>query len=150
VEWTNYARLSSSVTVDADVAWSHARFADADPAGNWIPGSPGLVSSAGVTVDRRLGLFGSLRFRYFGSRPLIEDNSVRSKATGILNGQVGYHLTPRLHLVLDAFNLLDSEVSDIDYFYTSRLPGEPAAGIDDIHTHPTLPRSVRLVFRVQF
>jgi 5-hydroxyisourate hydrolase-like protein (transthyretin family) len=150
VEWTNYVRLSSNVTIDADVAWSHARFADADPAGNWIPGSPGLVSSAGVTVDRRLGLFGSLRFRYFGSRPLVEDNSVRSKATGILNGQFGYHLTPRLHLVLDAFNLLDAEVSDIDYFYTSRLPGEPAAGIDDIHTHPTLPRSVRLVFRVQF
>ena len=31
--------------------------------------------------------------------------------------------------------------SDIDYFYVSRLPGEPTAGIGDVHTHPTLPRA---------
>ena len=34
---------------------------------------------------------------------------------------------PRLRLRLEGFNLFDAEVSDIDYFYTSRLPGEPAA-----------------------
>ena len=34
--------------------------------------------------------------------------------------------------------------SDIDYFYTSRLPGEPAGGVDDIHFHPALPRTARL------
>ena len=48
------------------------------------------------------------------------------------------------------FNVLDARASDIDYFYTSRLPGEPADGIDDIHTHPTAPRTVRAVLRVQF
>jgi hypothetical protein len=36
------------------------------------------------------------------------------------------------------------KVSDIDYFYTSRLPGEPAGGVDDIHTHPAEPREFRL------
>ena len=34
--------------------------------------------------------------------------------------------------------------SDIDYFYTSRLPGEPAGGIDDIHMHPAAPRTARV------
>jgi hypothetical protein len=34
--------------------------------------------------------------------------------------------------------------SDIDYHYPSRLPGEPAGGIDDIHFHPTLPRTARI------
>jgi hypothetical protein len=42
------------------------------------------------------------------------------------------------------FNLLDSNDSDIDYFYRSRLPGEPPAGVDDIHFHPTLKRTVRI------
>ena len=106
--------------------------------------------SLGLTADRSRGLFGSVRVRYFGGRPLLEDNSVRSKAPGSLNGQLGYHVTPRAHVVLDAFNLLNAEVSDIDYFYRSRLPGEPAGGVDDIHTHPTLPRSIRLVLRVQY
>ena len=150
IEWTNYARLSSTVTADADLAWSRARFTDRDPAGPFIPGAAEVIASLGLTVDLTRGLFGSARLRYFGGRPLIEDDSVRSKSTTLINGQLGYHLTPRLHVVLDVFNLFDAEASDIDYFYRSRLPGEPDGGVDGIHTHPTLPRSARLVFRVQF
>ena len=117
--------------------------------GTAIPGAPNVVASLGLTADRRRGVFGSVRLRYFGPRPLNEGRTVRSKATSLVNAQAGYHLTPRLHLVLDLFNVLNSKASDIDYFYTSRLPGEPLSGIDDVHSHPTLPRSVRLVFRVK-
>jgi hypothetical protein len=46
--------------------------------------------------------------------------------------------------IFDRCSLFDAADSDIDYFYTSRLPGEPLGGIDDIHTHPTLPRSARV------
>jgi hypothetical protein len=35
--------------------------------------------------------------------------------------------------------------SDIEYFYASRLPGEPVDGVADIHLHPTLPRTARLL-----
>ena len=42
----------------------------------------------------------------------------------------------------DVFNLLDSQDSDIDY-YTSRLPGEPAEGVNDVHSHQTEPRELR-------
>jgi hypothetical protein len=150
VEWTNYARLSSTLTMDADFAWSHARFTDQDPIGNLIPGAAQVITSLGLTADRTHGLFGSLRLRYFGPRPLVEDGSVRSQPTSLVNGQLGYHLTPRTHVVLDAFNLLNAAASDIDYYYTSRLPGEPLGGVADVHTHPTLPRTFRLVLRVQF
>ncbi|HEX3702583.1 MAG TPA: carboxypeptidase-like regulatory domain-containing protein [Vicinamibacterales bacterium] len=51
---------------------------------------------------------------------------------------------------VDVFNLLNAVDSDIDYFYASRLPGEPLDGIDDIHTHPTLPRSARISLSVGF
>ena len=37
LEWTNYARLAPWVTVDADLAFTHARFTDDDPAGTEIP-----------------------------------------------------------------------------------------------------------------
>ena len=47
--------------------------------------------------------------------------------------------------MLQVFNLFDAEVSDVDYCYASRLPGEPAEGIADIHTHPREPRTLRLV-----
>ena len=33
---------------------------------------------------------------------------------------------------------------DIMYFYASRLPGEPASGVEDKHFHPAEPRTLRL------
>lgn len=150
VEWSNYAALRPWLTVDADLAWSHARFTDDDPAGRMIPGAAGTIVSAGVTVAPASRAFGSVRLRYFGPRPLIEDNSVRSDTTSLVNAQAGWRLTSRVALVLDAFNVLNAAASDIDYFYTSRLPGEPLEGVDDIHTHPTLPRTLRGSVRVRF
>jgi len=34
--------------------------------------------------------------------------------------------------------------NDITYYYTSRLPGEPAEGVNDLHSHPMESRTVRL------
>ena len=81
--------------------------------------------------------------RYFGPRPLIEDNSVRSRSSTIVNARLGYEIGRGARLALDVFNVLNARASDIDYFYASRLPGEPSAGVDDIHTHPAEPRTAR-------
>jgi len=51
---------------------------------------------------------------------------------------------------VDLFNLLDRAASDVDYFYASRLRGEALSGVEDIHFHPTLPRTARLTFGVAF
>ena len=51
---------------------------------------------------------------------------------------------------MDVFNLTNAKASDIDYFYPSRLPGEPSAGVDDIHTHPLEPRTVRASITATF
>jgi hypothetical protein len=150
IEWTNYARLARWMTVDADLAFTHARFTDDDPAGHRIPGALDRVVSAGVTVEPRPSLSGSLRVRHFGPRPLIEDASVASAATTLWNGEIGYQVTRRTRLLLEVFNLFDAEVSDIDYFYTSRLSGEPAAGVEDTHFHPALPRSARVGVQFTF
>ena len=150
VEWTNYVRLASWLTGELDVSLSRARFSDFDPAGDFIPGALDRVVAGAITVTPARRVFGSLRLRHFGPRPLIEDNSVQSAATTILNGEIGMRINERFNVVLEAFNLLDSDVSDIDYFYTSRLPGEPAAGVDDIHFHPSIPRTARVMLNVDF
>ena len=77
-----------------------------------------------------------MRWRYFGPRALIEDDSVRSKATSLVNLEAGYKFTPHVRLALDVFNLFNAKHSDIDYFYTSRLPGEPPGG-DRRHPLPS-------------
>ena len=94
--------------------------------------------------------FGSLRWRYFGPRPLIEDGSVRSRSTALFSLDAGYELPRNLRLTLEVFNLFNAKASDVDYYYTSRLPGEPAAGVPDVHFHPSEPRAVRLVAACRF
>ena len=150
VEWTNYLRLASWATGELDVSLSRARFADFDPAGDYVPGALDRVIAGAVTVTPARRVFGSVRLRHFGPRPLLEDNSVQSAATTIWNGEVGVRISERMSVVLEGFNLLDSDVSDIDYFYTSRLPGEPADGVDDIHFHPSIPRTARVMLNIDF
>jgi hypothetical protein len=130
------------LTIDADYAWSRARFSDFDPVGDHIPGAIENALSAGISVDG-LGWFGSLRLRYFGPRPLIEDDSVRSKASSLLTFRIGRKFPNGLAIAVDVFNLLGNEVSDVDYYYESQLRGEPAP-VNDLHFHPAERRSVRL------
>ena len=143
VEWANYYKPISWFTLDADFAYSHARFVG-DPIGPYIPGSPEVVFSAGATVDTIDGYLGSLKLRYFGPRPLYDDNSVRSNSSTIVDARLGYKFSNNWRIFLDIFNLFNVKVSDIDYFYVSRLPGEPAAGVADVHTHPADPLEARL------
>ena len=49
-----------------------------------------------------------------------------------------------LGLHLDLLNALDSRDHDVDYLYASRIQGEPAQGIDDVHFHVFPSRSLRL------
>jgi hypothetical protein len=144
VEWNNFLKPRRWLTLDADVAFSSARFTDADVVGMEIPGAVRTVVSAGATVDGRWPITGSVRWRYFGGRPLIEDESVRSSPTSLVSLDLGYRLSRVARLRFDLFNLFDARVSDIDYFYTSRLAGEPAGGVDDVHTHPSPPRTARV------
>ena len=46
--------------------------------------------------------------------------------------------------------MADAKASEIDYYYTSRLPGEPAGGVNDIHTKPVEPREFRIGVTVVF
>lgn len=143
VEWSLDYTPSASVALDATVAWSRARFTGPDPAGSFIPGAVESVAGVGLTLRPTEDWSGRLQWRYFGGRPLVEDNSVRSDASSMVNAEIGYRLGRRWRLEIDILSLFDADDSDVDYFYTSRLPGEPAAGVADIHFHPVEPFTLR-------
>ena len=149
-EFANYYKLQDWLTIDADLAFAKARFKDADVVGQRIPGAVEGVASVALAVDNLGPYFGSLQLRYFGPRPLIEDNSVRSKSTTTLNGRIGYKINKTARIELEGFNLTNRKDSAIDYFYTSRLPGEAAAGVDDVHFHPIESRSFRVSLNLNF
>lgn len=144
VELANYYSPYPWLTIDADVSLSHTRFTEADPVGSYVPGSVESVVAAGATVHGPRGFFGGVRLRYFGPRPLIEDDSVRSHSTSLLSVDAGYDLSDRWRVQAEVFNVLDRKSSAIDYYYTSRLAGEPPEGVNDIHFHPIEPISFRV------
>ena len=46
-------------------------------------------------------------------------------------------------LALEILNVFDAEDNDVEYYYFSRVSGDPAEGIEDIHLHPFEPRQLR-------
>lgn len=150
IEWNNHYIAAPWLLFDLDLAASRARYTQDDIAGNYIPGSIDKVASFGVTVNDLGRWYGGLEFRYFGPRPLIEDNTVRSNSTALAYGRVGYKIDNKTKLTLDVFNLFNRQASDIDYYYSSRLRAEPSGGVEDIHFHPVEPRTVRLTLSHQF
>jgi outer membrane receptor protein involved in Fe transport len=149
-EWTNQYKPLPWLQFDLDVAATRARFTDFDPAGDRIPGAPAIVASGGVTFGRDTGWFGALKARYFGPRPLIEDDSVRSLASLLFNARAGYRFDNGIRLQLDALNLFNARTNQIEYYYVSRLPGEPLDGVADRHVHPVEPLAVRLTLAGRF
>ena len=148
-EFSNYYKPTSWLTIDADLSFAKARFKNFDPLGNRVPGAVEGVASLALAVDNLGPWFGAVQLRYFGPRPLIEDNSVRSKSTATANGRIGYKISPKVKIELEGFNLTNRRDSAIDYYYSSQLKGETAP-VPDIHFHPIESRSFRLSMVVNF
>lgn len=148
IEVSTSYKAKQWLSVDFDAAYARARSRGSNP-DDRIPGAIEGVAQVGLTVDRLGPWSGALRLRYFGPRPLIEDNSVRSAPSSTLNGRIGYRIGKDMRIELEGFNLTNRGDSAIDYYYESRLANE-AQAVDDIHFHPIEPRSFRLSFTKTF
>ena len=149
VEWSNRYVPRPWMIVDLDLSASRARFRDDDPAGRYIPGAIDKVASFGVTLND-LGRWSyTAHVRYFGPRPLIEDNSARSHSSTLVSLRTSYKIDRRFRVNLDVHNLFNRKTDDIDYYYASQLRNE-AALVNDIHFHPAEPRSIRVALVGQF
>ena len=141
VEWSNYWRPTSWLYVDTEFTATESHFASS---GELIENAVPMSFSGGITVGEETGPFASLRARYFSPRPLNGDGTVESSDAFQLNARIGYRTSNRWEVALEVVNLLDAADNDIEYLYSSRLPGEPVGGMEDIHLHPFEPRQVRL------
>jgi outer membrane receptor protein involved in Fe transport len=149
VEWTSRYRPLAWAGFDFDIAWTDARFTDYQPAGDRIPGSPGMIAAAGIVLGEETGWFAGLRWRYFGARPLVENGSVSSDPTSLFNARIGYVFDNGIRLQLDGFNIFNAQAQQIAYFYQSQLRGE-ASPVNDVHFHPVEPFALRFTVSKAF
>jgi hypothetical protein len=134
------------IDIDLSAAATHARLLDA-PGADYIPNALEYVITGGISALVTDELIATLTFRLLGPAPLTEDGLIKSDTAFTTNLLLRYQLG-RFTFTGQILNLLNNADNDIQYFYASRLPGEPAEGIDDFHIHPMEPRTWRLGVRV--
>jgi outer membrane receptor protein involved in Fe transport len=134
------------LTIDGSLAYTHARFRGVDADAVFIPNATPLVLAGGVSGRITSRLTATLRLRHFASAPLTEDNLHRSSSTTLVNAGAYWDIG-RWRISADMMNLFNARDPDISYWYASRLPGEPAGGVEDRHIHPVEPRQVRATLR---
>ena len=142
IELSAYYWLSDTLSLDAEASFTHSRL-DISNNNNRIEGAVPVVASAGISWQFAQQWQSSLRLRHIGKRMLSDDGSKRSEPLTVVNGLVSYQQT-HWKAELELLNLFDSNDHDIDYYYSSRLAGEPTEGVEDNHFHPIEPRTVRL------
>lgn len=141
IEVTAFWQPNDTVSLNAAWTVTDAEFFVDQGGGVEIPGAVRDTLSLGANATLPRGLTASVRLRYLGEAPLVEDDSVRSDDSLLVNAGAAWRRGD-IEFRLDVFNLLDAEDNDIAYFYESRLAAEPAP-IEDIHFHPLEPRSWR-------
>jgi outer membrane receptor protein involved in Fe transport len=141
VELSSYWRPTDWAMVDVEATATYAELLDT-PEGRFIPGSVPYTLNTGITLGKGEGFFGSLRGRFFGPRPLIEDGSVESREAFQVNARIGYR-RKNWEVAVDCLNLFGRNDNDIVYFYESQLRGESAPR-EDQHFHPIEPRMFRV------
>ncbi|MEZ5558694.1 MAG: TonB-dependent receptor [Pseudomonadales bacterium] len=149
VEFSTFWQATDWLALNAAYTYTHAQFKRDQGGGREIPGAVQSTFTLGLNAVWDNGFSASARLRYLGEAPLIEDGSVTADDSMLVNAGVAYR-RGRVETRLDVFNLLDSNDHDISYFYASRLDGEPAQGVEDIHFHPLEPRTVRASVALKF
>ncbi|HEU4685511.1 MAG TPA: TonB-dependent receptor [Nitrospira sp.] len=129
--------------VNGSVTWTKARFTN----GEAIPMAPELTAYGALLLQWPEGLRSQIQATYLGVRPLLEDRSINAPSWVVLDLTERYLIPVKLpHGKLEAFlyihNLLDTRWEQATFAFTSRLPNEPPAGVQDIHFVPGNPRFV--------
>lgn len=78
--------------------------------------------------------------RYLGDRPADPDRTATARGYTLFSW-TGRYRYKSVEAFLSVENLANSKWRESQFFFTSRLPGEPAAGVEDIHFTPGNPRS---------
>ena len=141
-------QILSWLYADVDLNLAKPKYVDEPEGQNYVPLAPPITSIAGLNVRTKNGITASLRYRYLGARPAVEDNSIRAEDYFIMDAVVGYKFK-NYQIGLTAENLLNTYWKETQFATESRLKGEPAP-VTEIHYTPGTPFNLRGNFTLFF
>jgi outer membrane receptor protein involved in Fe transport len=138
IEFGTKVRLLDWLTFTGDFTYTtHAEFVQT---GHAIPLAPIWTARGDLTARLPWGLASSVEMRYLGDRPADPDRIATARGYTLVNWTTRYRYK-NLQAFLSIENLTNTEWREAQFFFRSRLPGEPTAGVNDIHFTPGTPRS---------
>ncbi|NBU99776.1 MAG: TonB-dependent receptor [Spirochaetia bacterium] len=124
IEFNNNFMITPHLTLIADFSISRAKYIEFDTSGDTVPLSARNIFYTAINYStEKWG--GSLNYRYFGPRPLTEDDTVKSSPAGSVSGMLSATIYDNWILRMEIFNLLNSKIDRIQYSYPTRLKYEP-------------------------
>ncbi len=110
-----------------------------------IPLAPRLTAYTDLTARLPWGLSASTTMRFVGPRYADEERTQTARGYTLVDLGLRYRYNLPGGRALDAFltieNLFNVEWREAQFYFTSRLPGEPPQGVNDIHYTPGNPRT---------
>ncbi len=142
--------------LNGDINFTHSRYlvnasneAYYGVPGPYIPDAPSVIGSFGAIVDNLGPWFGGVALRWLGQQPLVGDNSLTTPGYKEVNVSVGYKINARTQIMLNVFNLFNTNAAASQYAYEYQLTpiSQPQFGAT---YHPLEPISVRLTLTARF
>ncbi|NPA35499.1 MAG: TonB-dependent receptor [Chlorobi bacterium] len=114
---------------DTDINYSIARYIDEPKDANYVPLSPRLTSTGGLTLIKN-GWSSSLRYRYVSSNPADETNTVSTLEYFVLDLKLNYTFS-KWTFGISAQNLFDTKWNEAQFASDYRVTGtsEPEYGL---------------------
>jgi hypothetical protein len=136
VELAGRVRILDWLYFSGDITLTRARFDNGDA----VPLAPRLTARAELTARFPWGLSSSLGLRALGERYATEDREQTARGYTLFDFTARYRYK-WVEAFLSVENLADVDYREAQFYFTSRLQNEPAAGVADTHFTPGNPRS---------
>jgi outer membrane receptor protein involved in Fe transport len=138
LEFGTKVRLLDWLTFTGDFTYtSQSEFTQT---GGAIPLAPKWTARADFTARLPWGLSSSVEMRHLSNRWADEGRTQTARGYTLFSSTTRYRYK-NFEAFLSAENLTNAEWREAQFYFTSRLAGEPAAGVNDIHYTPGNPRS---------
>jgi outer membrane receptor protein involved in Fe transport len=137
------------IALDAVWTGSRARYVDS-PDGSYVAGAVENAGEVGVSFVRDVWE-ASMRVRYLGKYPLIEDDSIRADDETGVNLRAAWK-PGRFTVYAEALNIFDEDGKDIVYYYGANVAGldPPGEQIDGRVSRAEEPRTFRVGVKYAF
>ncbi len=147
IEWNNHMIVNRWLLIDADMAWTHARYAspgaNGEP-GDFIPNAISRIGMFGVTLHQLGPWSAGLITRFIGASPLSQDGELKAPGVTVSNLLVKRDLTPHCSVALDVLNLFDRKFYEMSYEQDYRVAPGALVTPAGVTVHPGEPREFRV------